>query len=151
METALLLTRRQSRYHRRLARRRHRFAKRLRFLLLGLKIVNALGPPIEKLMIALIQECISQIWPEPTVESMRLDPMSQKRTNLVRVGDRPGPIKCLVAQLLSHSLASIRRICAICGSLIFGSRFRGRSLVAEAEKSFDLMKPIPDDVMMRRR
>jgi hypothetical protein len=49
-----------------LARRKHRFAKRLRFLLLGLKMIDAFGPPAEKLVLALIQECIAQIWPEPT-------------------------------------------------------------------------------------
>ncbi len=90
MGTALLLTRSQQRCYKRLTRRRHRFAKRLRFLLLGLKIINAFGPPVEKLMIALIQECISQIWPEPSVESMRPDPLSQKRRTMVSPGAQSG-------------------------------------------------------------
>ena len=80
----------QQSYYKRVTRRRHRFAKRLRFLLLGLKIINAFGPPIEKLMIALIQECISQIWPEPSVESIRPDPLSQKRRTVVGLGARSG-------------------------------------------------------------
>ena len=42
-----------------------------------------------KLMIALIQECISQIWPEPSDESIRPDPLSQKRRTMVGLGDDP--------------------------------------------------------------
>jgi hypothetical protein len=72
----------------RLARRKHRFAKRLRFLLLGLKIVNALGPPVEKLMLALIQECIAQIWPEPSGESSRLQSVAHRRNIAVSLGPR---------------------------------------------------------------
>jgi hypothetical protein len=90
MGTALLRTRSQQRCYKRLTRRRHRFAKRLRFLLLGLKIINAFGPPVEKLMIALIQECISQIWPEPFVDSIRPEPLSQKQRTIVSLGARSG-------------------------------------------------------------
>jgi hypothetical protein len=90
MGTALLRTRSQQRCYKRLTRRRHRFAKRLRFLLLGLKIINAFGPPVEKLMIALIQECISQIWPEPFVDSIRPEPLSQKQRAIVSLGARSG-------------------------------------------------------------
>jgi len=28
-------------------------------------MIDALAPPAEKLVLALIQECIAQIWPEP--------------------------------------------------------------------------------------
>ena len=72
-----------SRYRRRsnrLARKKHRFAKRLRFLLLGLKIIDAFGPPIEKLLLALIQECIAQIWPEPDRPSPTTDLYTHRRT-----------------------------------------------------------------------
>jgi len=63
-----------------LARKKHRFAKRLRFLLLGLKIIDAFGPPIEKLLLALIQECIAQIFPEPNGPSPNADPYTHRRT-----------------------------------------------------------------------
>jgi len=63
-----------------LARKKHRLAKRLRFLLLGLKMIDAFGPPIEKLLLALIQECISQIWPEPNRSSPSADPYARRRT-----------------------------------------------------------------------
>jgi hypothetical protein len=72
----------------RLARRKHRFAKRLRFLLLGLKIIDAFGPPVEKLMLALIQECIAQIWPEPSVESSGLPSVAHRRNIAVSLGPR---------------------------------------------------------------
>jgi hypothetical protein len=72
----------------RLARRKHRFAKRLRFLLLGLKIIDAFGPPAEKLMLALIQECIAQIWPEPSVESSGLQSVAHRRNIAVSLGPR---------------------------------------------------------------
>jgi hypothetical protein len=68
----------------RLARRKHRFAKRLRFLLLGLKIIDALGTPAEKLMLALIQECIAQIWPEPS----GLPSVAHRRNIAVSLGPR---------------------------------------------------------------
>src|ERR1700730_15831970 len=90
MGTALLLTRSQQRCYKRLTRRRHRFAKRLRFLLLGLKIINAFAPPVEKLMIALIHECIAHIWPEPSVESIRLDLLFARRRAVVSPGSRFG-------------------------------------------------------------
>jgi hypothetical protein len=64
----------------RLARKKHRFAKRLRFLLLGLKLIDAFGPPIEKLLLALIQECIGQIWLEPNRPSPSADPYAHRRT-----------------------------------------------------------------------
>jgi hypothetical protein len=74
MGTAPPITRTRQSSYQRLARRRHRFAKRLRFLLLGLKLVGAFAPPLEKLMIALIKECISQIWPEPSREPIKVEP-----------------------------------------------------------------------------
>ena len=76
------------RHSSRLASRKHRFAKRLRFLLLGLKIVNAFGPPVEKLMLALIQECIAQIWPEPSGESSSLQSVAHRRNIAVSLGPR---------------------------------------------------------------
>ena len=63
-----------------LARKKHRFAKRLRFLLLGLKMIDAFGPPMEKLLLALIQECIGQIWREPNRPSPSADPYAHRRT-----------------------------------------------------------------------
>jgi hypothetical protein len=63
-----------------LARKKHRFAKRLRFLLLGLKMLDAFGPPIEKLVLTLIQECIAQIWPEPTRSYPSAEPNSRRQT-----------------------------------------------------------------------
>jgi len=65
MESIPEPTRTQRRYPRRSTAKRNLFAKRLRFLLRGLKIIDAFGPPAERLVIALIQECIAQIWPEP--------------------------------------------------------------------------------------
>jgi hypothetical protein len=62
-----------------LARKKHRFAKRLRFLFLGLKMIDGFGPPIEKLLLTLIQECISQIWPEPNRPSPSADPYAHRR------------------------------------------------------------------------
>jgi hypothetical protein len=63
-----------------LARRKHRFAKRLRFLLLGLKMIDAFGSPVEKLVLALIQECIAQIWPEATGPSRSEESCGYRRT-----------------------------------------------------------------------
>jgi hypothetical protein len=90
MGTSPLLTRSQQSYYKPSVRRRQRSAKRLKFLLLGLKIINAFGPPVEKLMIALIQECIAQIWPEPPIEAIPPDPLSPKRTTTVSLAVRPG-------------------------------------------------------------
>jgi hypothetical protein len=86
MGTAPPLTRNRQSYYRRLARRRHRFAKRLRFLLLGLKLIDAFCPPLEKLMIALITECISQIWAAPSREpsELSLPPLRQNIAASVR-------------------------------------------------------------------
>jgi hypothetical protein len=63
-----------------LARGKHRFAKRLRFLLLALKMIDAFGSPAEKLVLALIQECIAQIWPEPNRPSRSAEPCAYRRT-----------------------------------------------------------------------
>jgi hypothetical protein len=63
-----------------LARRKHRFAKRLRFLLLGLKMIDAFGPPAEKLLLALIQECIDQICPEAKCHSRSVECCARRRT-----------------------------------------------------------------------
>jgi hypothetical protein len=62
-----------------LTRKKHRFAKRLRFLLLGLKMIDAFGPPIEKLLLVLIQECIVQIWPEANRPSPSTDLYAHRR------------------------------------------------------------------------
>jgi len=72
-----------------LNRKKHRFAKRLRFLLLGLKMIDAFGPPIEKLVLALIQECIGQIWPEPRRPSPSADPYAHRRNISVTPSVRP--------------------------------------------------------------
>jgi hypothetical protein len=72
-----------------LARRKHRFAKRLRFLLLGLKMIDAFGPPAEKLVLGLIQECIAQIWPETGAPS-GTEAKSHRRIVAVSPGVRPG-------------------------------------------------------------
>ena len=90
METLPLATRNRQRYYKRYNRRQHRFAKRLRFLLLGLKIINGFAPPMEKLIFALIQECISQLWPEPSAGLVRPGPVSQKRAIAAGVTARPG-------------------------------------------------------------
>jgi hypothetical protein len=87
MELTPPASRTRRRSHR-LARRKHRFAKRLRFLLLGLKIIDALGPPAEKLMLALIQECIARIWPEPSVEPSGLPAVTHRRNIAVSLGPR---------------------------------------------------------------
>ena len=71
-----------------LARKKHRFAKRLRFLLLGLKMIDAFGSPVEKLVLALIQECIAQIWPEPNRPSSSAGPYAHRRTVSVSSGVR---------------------------------------------------------------
>lgn len=73
-----------------LARRKHRFAKRLRFLLLGLRMIDAFGPPVEKLVLALIQECVAQIWPEPTGVPSGTQPDSHRRVVAVSPRVRPG-------------------------------------------------------------
>jgi hypothetical protein len=72
------------------ARRKHRFAKRLRFLLLGLKMIDAFGPPVEKLVLALIQECITQIWPDPKCVTSSTDPYAHRRTLAVNPSMRAG-------------------------------------------------------------
>jgi hypothetical protein len=63
-----------------LARKKHRFTKRLRFLLLALKMIDAFAPPIEKLLLALIQECIAQIWPESNRPSPSAEAYKHRRT-----------------------------------------------------------------------
>jgi hypothetical protein len=90
MGTAPPLTRSQQSYYQRLARRRHRFVKRLRFLLLGLKLIGVFAPPLEKLMIALIKECISQIWPEPSREATKVGPSSHRQNITAGVCARSG-------------------------------------------------------------
>ena len=73
-----------------LARRKHRFAKRLRFLLLGLKMIDAFAPPVEKLVLALIQECVAQIWPETAGVPSGTQPDSHRRVVAVSPSVRPG-------------------------------------------------------------
>lgn len=65
------------------SRRKHRFAKRLRFLLLCLKTIDAFGSPAEKLLVALIQECIAQILPEGNRVFSCQQPKLHERTNAV--------------------------------------------------------------------
>jgi len=78
--------RRRSNY---LARKKHRFAKRLRFLLLGIKMIDAFGSPVEKLILALIQECIAQIWPEANGAPPSAAPYSRRRTISISPSVRP--------------------------------------------------------------
>jgi hypothetical protein len=73
-----------------LARRKHRFAKRLRFLLLGLKMIDVFGSPVEKLVLALIQECIAQIWPEAMGVTPGTEAESHRRIVTVSPNMRPG-------------------------------------------------------------
>jgi hypothetical protein len=88
MGTASPLERSKQSNYQRVARRRHRFAKRLRFLLLGLKLIDAFCPPLEKLMIALIRECISQIWAEPTREVTEAGPSPHRQNIAVGIGNK---------------------------------------------------------------
>ena len=77
-------------YSNRLARRKHRFAKRLRFLLLGLRMIDAFGSPVEKLVLALIRECIAQIWPDQKRVTSSTEPYSHRRSVSVAPGVRSG-------------------------------------------------------------
>jgi hypothetical protein len=77
----------------RLARKKHRFAKRLRFLLLGLKMIDAFGSPAEKLVLALIQECVAQIWPEATGVPSGTEAESHRRLVAISPGVRPRNIQ----------------------------------------------------------
>jgi hypothetical protein len=43
-------------------------------------MIDAFGPPIEKLLLALIQECIAQILPETNGPSPKPDPYTHRRT-----------------------------------------------------------------------
>jgi hypothetical protein len=90
MESPPSIRRSQQRYYNRLAKRRHRFTRRLRFLLLGLKLIHPFGLPLEKLAIALIQECVAQIWPEPERMSCSGETYSQRRALAVSLSTRPG-------------------------------------------------------------
>ena len=83
-------TRRRDR--RRLAKR-NLFTKRLRFLLLGLKLIDALGPPAQKAMIALIQECVAQIWPDPALASAAQERSPQKYSSTQSVARRASPAR----------------------------------------------------------
>jgi hypothetical protein len=73
-----------------LAKRKHRFAKRLRFLLLGLKMIHVLGAPAEKLILALIQECIAQLWPETTNVPGAAEAETHRRIVAASPSLRPG-------------------------------------------------------------
>jgi len=90
MESVPQLTRTRRRYSDRLKRRKHRLTKRLRFLLLGLKMIDAFGPPLEKLVIALIQECVAQIWTEPNRVSSGTEPYAQRQALAVNPSVRSG-------------------------------------------------------------
>jgi hypothetical protein len=80
----------RQRYYNRLARRRHRFARRLRFLLLALKLIHPFGLPLEKLVIAVIQECVTQIWPEAERMSGKGAVSSRRRALAVSPGTQVG-------------------------------------------------------------
>ena len=95
MGTTPPLTSRQQSYYRRIARRRHHFAKQLRFLLLGLKLIDACCPPLEKLMIALIKECISQIWAEPNREATEIGPSLHRQNITAGVRARTGDAQAI--------------------------------------------------------
>ena len=90
MELAPQRARNRRCYSNRLARRKRRFAKQLRFLLLGLKMMDALGSPVEKLVLALIQECIAQIWPDQKCVTSSTEPYSYRRTVSRAPGFRSG-------------------------------------------------------------
>jgi hypothetical protein len=90
MESPPPISHKQPRYYDRLARRRNRFARRLRFLLLGLKLIHPFGLPLERLAIALIQECVTQIWPETERTSCGGETYSQRRAFVLSPSTRPG-------------------------------------------------------------
>jgi hypothetical protein len=95
MESPPPVSRNRQRYYNGLARKRHRFARRLRFLLLGLKLIHPFGLPLEKLAIALIQECVSQIWPEPERRSGNAATYSHRRALAVSPGTQPGKTRAV--------------------------------------------------------
>jgi hypothetical protein len=53
-------------------------------------MIDAFGSPAEKLVLALIQECIAQIWPEATGMPSGTEAESHRRIVAVRAGVRPG-------------------------------------------------------------
>jgi hypothetical protein len=97
MELSPSIRRKQQRHYNRLAKRRQRFAKRLRFLLLGLKLIHPFGLPLENLAIALIQECISQMWPEPEPTACSGAAYSRRRGLAVSPSTQPGNTRRLTS------------------------------------------------------
>jgi hypothetical protein len=90
MESPPPVRRNRQRCYNRLARRRNRLARRLRFLLLGLKLIHPFGLPLEKMAIVLIQECVDQIWPQPERLSGNVAAYSHRRALVVSPSAQPG-------------------------------------------------------------
>jgi hypothetical protein len=95
MDNTAQNTRSRRFYPRRSTRRKNRIAKRLRFLLQGLKIIDAFGSPAEKLVIALIQECVSQIWPESQGASCNPEPPVRRHIAAVSLRVPSGNIRAI--------------------------------------------------------